>query len=38
MMCKRHPFYKAIRKPSSNCGACWAIWLEASEQAKGDAT
>ena len=26
MKCKKHPKYKAIRKPSSKCDDCWFIY------------
>jgi hypothetical protein len=28
MKCKKHPKYKAVRKPTSDCLYCWHKWLE----------
>lgn len=38
--CKTHPDYKAIKKPSCDCAACWAVWIarhgvEATESKSG---
>jgi len=27
--CKKHPKYKGIRKPISDCLDCWVVWCEA---------
>ena len=42
MRCKKHPKYKAIRKPRVACPECWAMFLGMDEycancgcQAKG---
>lgn len=26
MKCKKHPYYKAIRKPQCTCEVCWEIY------------
>jgi len=28
--CKKHPKYKAIRKPGCDCDVCWAIYQNLS--------
>lgn len=28
MKCKKHPQYKAIRKPRVDCPECWAMYRE----------
>ena len=25
--CKRHPKYRALRKPSVPCDPCWYLWV-----------
>jgi hypothetical protein len=27
MTCKKHPSYKVMREPKSDCVPCWIMWL-----------
>lgn len=27
LVCKRHPRYKALKKPQCLCEDCWRMWL-----------
>lgn len=31
MKCKKHPKYKAVRKPRCNCVTCWRMYAEKHE-------
>lgn len=31
LKCKKHPKYKGLRKPTSGCETCWAIYLGMSQ-------
>lgn len=31
MKCRKHPKYKAIRKPTCNCVTCWKMYAEKHE-------
>jgi len=33
-LCKKHPYYKAVRRPTANCEACRAAWREKHPQAE----
>lgn len=28
--CKKHPQYKAIRKPRADCSVCWSMYNESN--------
>lgn len=32
LICKKHPQYKAIKKPNSNCKICKKIYKEKNKQ------
>lgn len=34
MTCKKHPKYKAIRKPRVDCEPCWEMYFEEHPDAQ----
>lgn len=34
LICKKHPKYKAIRKPTCDCACCWKIYDELHSNEK----
>ena len=33
-MCKKHPKYKAVRKPRVNCEECWRMYFDNRNKPK----